>query len=107
MRYTASYNTSRRSCSSGVRCTSMISYQQALEIMLRDVRPLAAERVALTAASGRMLATPLVAPHDMPPFDQSLMDGYALRSRDTRAATPAQPVRLALGQTLTAGESLE
>jgi molybdenum cofactor synthesis domain-containing protein len=91
----------------GVLCTSMISYQQALEIMLRGVRPLASERVALTAASGRILATPVVALHDMPPFDQSLVDGYALRSRDTRAATAAQPGRLALGQTLTAGESLE
>src|SRR5437660_1552607 len=85
----------------------MISYQQALEIILRGVRPLASECVALTAASGRILAMPLVAPHNMPPFDQSLVDGYALRSRDTGTATPEQPVRLALGQTLTAGESLE
>jgi len=68
---------------------------------------LASECVALTAANGRILATPLVAAHDMPPFAQSMVDGYALRSSDTRTATPAQPVRLLLGQTLTAGESLE
>lgn len=86
---------------------SMISYQQALEKMLRVVQSLASERVLLTAASGRILALPLVAPCDMPPFEQSLVDGYALRSSDTRSATPAQPVRLALGQTLTAGKSLE
>ena len=43
----------------------------------------------------------------MPPFDQSLMDGYALRSRDTRIAAAGQPVRLTLGATLTAGEFLE
>lgn len=86
---------------------SMISYQQALEKMLRVVQPLASERVLLTAACGRILALPLVAPCDMPPFDQSLVDGYALRSSDTRSAAPAQPVRLALGQTLTAGKSLE
>ena len=91
----------------GALGASMISYRQALDIILRGVRPLAAERVALTAASGRILATPLVALHDMPPFDQSLVDGYALRSHDTQAATAAQPVRLALGQTLTAGESRE
>src|SRR5215475_8614858 len=36
-----------------------------------------------------------------------MVDGYALRSGDTRSATAAQPVRLGLGQTLTAGESLE
>lgn len=85
----------------------MISYQQAVEKILRVVQPLASERVGLTAAYGRVLATPLVAACAMPPFDQSLVDGYALRSSDTRSATPAQPVRLALGQTLTAGQSLE
>ncbi len=85
----------------------MISYQQALEMILRVIQPLASERLPLTAAYGRVVATSLVAPYAMPPFDQSLVDGYALRSSDTRTATPAQPVRLALGQTLTAGEHLE
>ena len=82
-------------------------YQDAMERMLKVVQPLMSERLPLTAAYGRIVATPLVAPHAMPPFDQSLVDGYALRSSDTRTATPAQPVRLALGQTLTAGEHLE
>jgi len=85
----------------------MVSYQDALERMLKVIQPLASERLPLTAAYGRMVATPLVAPHALPPFDQSLVDGYALRSSDTRTATPAQPVRLTLGQTLTAGEHLE
>jgi molybdopterin molybdotransferase len=86
---------------------AMVSYQDALERMLKVVQPLASERLPLTAAYGRIVATPLVASHPMPPFDQSLVDGYALRSSDTRTATPAQPVRLMLGQTLTAGEHLE
>ena len=85
----------------------MVSYQDALARMLNMVQPLAPERLPLTAAYGRMVATPLVAPHPMPPFDQSLVDGYALRSSDTQTATPAQPVRLALGLTLTAGEHPE
>src|SRR5215468_6207277 len=85
----------------------MISYQDALERMLKVVQPLASERLPLTAAYGRIVATPLVAPHAMPPFDQSLVDGYALRSSDTWTATPAQPVQLTLGQTLTAGVYLE
>ena len=84
----------------------MVSYQDALERMLKAIQPLASERLPLTAAYGRIVATPLVAPHPMPPFDQSLVDGYALRSSDTRTATPAQPVRLRLGQTLTAGKHL-
>src|SRR5919201_490750 len=85
----------------------MVSYQDALERMLKVIQPLASECLPLTAAYGRMVAAPVVAPHAMPPFNQSLVDGYALRSSDTRAATPTQPVRLALGQTLTAGEHLE
>jgi molybdopterin molybdotransferase len=85
----------------------MVSYQDALERMLKVVQPLASERLPLTTVYGRIVATPVVAPHPMPPFNQSLMDGYALRSSDTRPATPARPVRLRLGQTLTAGEQLE
>src|ERR1043166_6710725 len=85
----------------------MVHYQDALERMLKVVQPLASERLPLTAAYGRTVATSVVAPHAMPPFDQSLVDGYALRSRDTRTATPTQPVRLTLGQSLTAGEHRE
>jgi molybdenum cofactor synthesis domain-containing protein len=84
----------------------MISYQQALEVIFGATKPLAGERLPLTAAYGRLLAAPVVAPHDMPPFDQSLVDGYAVRSVDTRAATPESPVQLPIGQTLTAGEIL-
>jgi molybdenum cofactor synthesis domain-containing protein len=91
----------------GELCTPMISYPQALETLLRIVQPLPSECLPLIAAYGRTIATPLIAPHAMPPFDQSLVDGYALRSSDTRAATSTQSVRLALGQTLTAGEHLE
>jgi molybdopterin molybdotransferase len=84
----------------------MVSYQDAVERMLKGIQPLASERLPLTAAYGRIVATPLAAPHAMPPFDQSLVDGYALRSSDTQTATPLQPVRLTLGQTLTAGKYL-
>jgi molybdenum cofactor synthesis domain-containing protein len=82
----------------------MLTYRQALEMILRTIHPLAGEHLPLTMAQHRVLATALIAPHHMPPFDQSLMDGYGLRSADTRMATPAHPVRLRIGQTLTAGE---
>ncbi len=86
----------------------MISYTQSVQTIIRNLpQPLQEERLALTAASQRILSRALIAPHDMPPFDQSLMDGYALRSRDTRAAAPEHPARLTLGETLTAGEYLE
>jgi molybdopterin molybdotransferase len=85
----------------------MISYPQAIEIIAHHVAPpLPGERLLLLEAAGRIVATSLVAPHDMPPFAQSMMDGYAVRSRDTQVATPTQPVRLSVGPTLTAGEIL-
>ena len=86
----------------------MISYTQAVQTIIRNLpQPLQAERLVLTEAGQRVLSRPLTAPHDLPPFDQSLMDGYALRSRDTRKAARERPARLALGATLTAGEYLE
>jgi molybdopterin molybdotransferase len=84
----------------------MISYRQALDMILSTARPLPGERLPLTTALRRVLATTLLATHDMPPFDQSLMDGYALCSADTRTARPETPVRLPLSQTLTAGDVL-
>ena len=86
----------------------MISYAQALQTILYNLpQTPPEERLLLTAACQRVLSRAVAAPHDMPPFDQSLMDGYALRSRDTRIAAAGQPVRLTLGATLTAGEFLE
>ena len=89
----------------------MISYEQALETILGSLPKMPRqERLPLTASCGRVLSRAVAAPHDMPPFDQSLMDGYALRSRDSRdsrEAAPGQPARLTLGATLTAGEFLE
>ena len=86
----------------------MISYAQALQTILCNLPKMPQdERLPLTAAWQRVLSRAVAAPHDMPPFDQSLMDGFALRSRDAREAAPGQPARLSLGTTLTAGEFLE
>jgi molybdenum cofactor synthesis domain-containing protein len=84
----------------------VLTYYHALQRLLQVIRPLAAECLPLTTASGRTLATALVAPYPSPPFAQSLMDGYAVHSADTRSATAEHPVRLRLGRTLTAGETL-
>ena len=86
----------------------MISYEQALETILGNLPKMPRQEwLPLTTACERVLSRAVTAPHDMPPFDQSLMDGYALRSRDSREAAPGQPARLNLGATLTAGEFLE
>ena len=84
----------------------MIAYRQALDLILRIASRLPGERLPLTVAQHRIVADDLMAPYDSPPFDQSLMDGYAVRSADTRTAAPDHPVRLPVGSTLTAGDAL-
>ena len=82
----------------------MLSYQQALDCLFHTPMRTLSERVPITQAGGRTVASDLVAPYPMPPFDQSLMDGYAVRSAATRLAATARPRRFTLELTLTAGE---
>ncbi len=61
----------------------MLSVDEARTIMLEVAQPLPAETVKLADALGRVLAAPVIAPRDHPPFPSSAMDGYAVRSADT------------------------
>jgi putative molybdopterin biosynthesis protein len=61
-----------------------------------DFSPQGSETVALTAALGRILAADLSAPIDVPPFDRSGVDGFAVRAADTTGATEQTPRRLTL-----------
>jgi putative molybdopterin biosynthesis protein len=62
-----------------------------------DLRPLPAEDVALADALGRVLAADVVAPLDVPAFDRSNVDGFAVRAEDTFGAEEMAPKTLALG----------
>jgi molybdopterin molybdotransferase len=66
----------------------LLSMEAALRLVLERVRPLSAERVALAEAAGRVLAEPALASVDLPPFDSSAMDGFAVRAADTPAELP-------------------
>jgi molybdopterin molybdotransferase len=68
----------------------MISVAEAIQIVRQQTQTLPAERVDLPSALGRVLAQDIVADSDLPPFDRSQMDGYAVRADDAKAA----PVRL-------------
>lgn len=70
----------------------MISVDEALARILARARPLGTETVTIAEAGGRVLAAPLVAAVDNPPFDASAMDGYAVRAAE---ATPGATLRLA------------
>lgn len=68
----------------------MISVAEAIQIVKEQTQVLGTERVALQDSLGRVLAEDIVANTDLPPFDRSQMDGYAVRAEDTKAA----PIRL-------------
>jgi len=61
-----------------------------------DRSPLPAERVLLSAALGRVLASDLAAPIDVPPFDRANVDGFAIRAADSAGAADGAPKQIAL-----------
>jgi len=72
----------------------MLTVAQAQQRILESITPLRTERVALSEALGRVLAETVVSRRTLPPFDNSGMDGYAVRHHDTRGATVESPVVL-------------
>ena len=73
--------------------------------MLDAVRPLAAETRAIRDAAQRTLAAHATAAHDIPLFDNSAMDGFAVRFADVAAASEESPVVLSVVADLPAGVS--
>ena len=82
----------------------MISADQALQIVLENVAPLGVERVPILEALGRVLAEDISSSRDIPGFDNSAMDGYAIRAADLVKASEANPVKLAVVETIGAGQ---
>ena len=74
----------------------MCSLEEALEKILDAVAPLPAHAVALADAFGRIAAAPVFSPLNLPPADNSSVDGYAVRAADLEAATTSSPVTLCL-----------
>jgi len=81
----------------------MITADEALRMVLDNVAPLGIERLSITAALGRVLAEEIRSSRDIPGFDNSAMDGYAVRAADVAAAAEGRPVRLRVLETVAAG----
>jgi molybdopterin molybdotransferase len=64
----------------------MIPVTDAIQIVHERARALPVEEINLAAALGRVLAEDIIADTDLPPFDRSQMDGYAVRAEDVTAA---------------------
>ena len=63
----------------------MISVAEAITTILKEIAVLGSERIAITGALGRVLAEDISAPFNIPPLDNSAMDGYAVRFQTSRA----------------------
>src|SRR6476659_3366344 len=85
----------------------MLELEDAVERILTAVPKPIGERVPLTDAFRRFSAQPIPSPVDLPGFDNSSVDGYAVRASDVAAAQSGAPVRLRLIGRVEAGGMFE
>lgn len=85
----------------------MISYLEALELIRTHAQLYHCEQVSLQDACGRISAEDIYSTIDLPSFNNSAMDGFALKAIDTLSATKVNPVKLRVGTTLAAGSDLQ
>jgi molybdopterin molybdotransferase len=81
----------------------VITVGRAVRLVLKQIRPLGGDEVALSEAHGRILFENVWARRSVPPFDNSAMDGYAVRWQDVANASERQPARLRVVATVKAG----
>ncbi len=72
----------------------MIPISEALEIIEKQTGKLSIEKVDLAESIGRVLAENTFADMDLPPFDRSQMDGFAVRTNDVEKADKENPIKL-------------
>jgi molybdopterin molybdotransferase len=82
----------------------MLELEEALEQILAAIPSACFESIALSEAAGRILAERVSAPIDLPAFDNSAMDGYAVHASDVTSAKPNHPARLRVAGKIAAGE---
>ena len=82
----------------------MLPLEDALSRILTAIQPLGPESIAVTEAHGRVCAEDFSAALDLPAFDNSAMDGYAVRAEDVAKASAASPAELRVVGKVAAGE---
>lgn len=82
----------------------LLSLEEAVERLLAGLETLPAEMAPLHEAAGRVLAADLYADTALPPWDNSAMDGFAVRVADVAAASPERPVSLRVLGEVAAGQ---
>jgi molybdopterin molybdotransferase len=82
----------------------VLDLETALARVLAVLPPPRAESIPLADAAERVMTASVSSPSDLPRFDNSAMDGYAVRAADVRGAKPDAPVRLQVKGRITAGD---
>ncbi len=83
----------------------LLSVSEARERILKHFTPVDFQEVPLEIASGRILAEDIIAGVDLPPFSNSSMDGFAVRSADIALASAETPVELSVVMDIPAGSN--
>jgi molybdopterin molybdotransferase len=85
--------------------STLLSVDEVRHHILSQLNPLPVETISLEQAFRRVLATPILAPFDLPPFTNSSVDGFAVRASDVKEASPSHPVELQVFADIPAGIS--
>lgn len=86
------------------RPADWLSVAEARERILAAVLPMPVVQAPLEQSDGAVLARDIVSPVDLPPWDNSAMDGFAVRADDVRGASPDSPVQLTVIEDIPAGQ---
>lgn len=85
----------------------LLSYQEAKDIVQQHLKPkpLGTQEIPLLQAHNRVLAQDAIAELDIPPFDRSTVDGYAVQAQDTYGADETTPLKLRVVGSVAIGET--
>lgn len=86
---------------------ALLTVKEAQARILSSFKTVDTESVSLVQSAGRVLAEDISAPADLPPFNNSSMDGYAVLAVDVSAASPANPITLKVVADIPAGTQVD
>jgi len=83
----------------------LVSVQEARDRVLSIITPLSSEMIVLTSAYGRVLSASVISDIDIPGFDKTVVDGYAVVASDTIGASESMPAMLSFSGSVAMGSA--
>ncbi|MGE8077726.1 molybdopterin molybdotransferase MoeA [Peribacillus loiseleuriae] len=81
-----------------------ITVSEAISRIMKQATKISSETISLNESCGRILAEPVLANHDVPPFHRSIYDGFAVRAIDTTGASSQSPAAFTVIDRIGAGD---